>query len=86
MGESMKPKVPDTSLSGQLFFSEKQWWILRDRGRDRTYGKLKDGRIVEYTEMISFDSLRENPGDACGFADAKYLGIGSFDHWETYRR
>lgn len=75
-------RLMDTSLSGNLFFSEKQWWIMRDRGRDRTFGRLNDGRIVEYTELISFDALRENPGDVCGFADAKFLGAGSFDHWE----
>lgn len=71
-------------LTGHLWFSDKEWWILRDRGRDRTFAKLQNGNVVEYTEMISLEALQENPQDRCGFADAKYLGIGVFDHWEKY--
>jgi hypothetical protein len=70
------------STTGHLWFSEREWWILHDRGRDRTFGILADGRIIEYTEMISFEAIMENPGDVCGFADARYLGIGEFHHWE----
>lgn len=74
------------SLSGALWFSEKEWWILRDRGRDRTYAELDNGYVVEYTEMITFEMLAENPEEVCGFGDAKLLGFGKFDHWEKYQR
>jgi len=72
------------SLTGHLWFSEKEWRILRDRGKDRTFGRLGDGKIIEYTEMITLEMLEENPGEVCGFGDAKYLGVGEFDHWEGY--
>lgn len=79
------PPVADTKLTGKLFYSRKEWKILRDRGRNRTFGILPDGRIVEYTEMVSLDALAENPGDCCGFDDAEFIGIGSFHHWEDDR-
>jgi len=74
-----------TTLSGALWFSEKEWRLLRNQGHDRTYGELAGGQIVEYTEMVTFDALAENPEDICGFDDAKFLGMGAFHHWEEYR-
>ena len=84
--EASKMDLTVAGLSGKLFFSQREWNILRDRGRDRTFGILPDGRIVEYTEMINFDMLQENPEDTCGFDDAKYLGIGSFHHFMDVRK
>lgn len=77
--------ISPTSLSGALWFSEKEWWALRNKGRDRTYGELSDGRIVEYTELISLDMLSENPEDCCSYPDAVFLGMGKFSRWEEYR-
>ena len=83
--EASQVNLTPTGLSGMLWFSEKQWRVLRNQGRDRTYGELADGRIVEYTEMISLDMLKENPDDVCGYEDAKFVGVGKFHHWEVYR-
>lgn len=71
----------ETNLSGALYFSQKEYNILRDRGRDRCFAELTDGRIVEYTEMITLDMLQEAPDDVCPFDDAVFLGMGKFHHW-----
>jgi hypothetical protein len=74
--------VTEANLSGNLWYSKKQYKHLRDSGRDRTFGRLAiDGRIVEYTELISFEMLQENPGDICPIDDAVFLGQGSFSHF-----
>lgn len=78
--------VTEASLSGNLWYSKKQYKALRDSGRDRTFGKMaSDGRIVEYTELISFEMLQENPGDICPIGDAEFLGQGSFSHFMDAR-
>lgn len=79
--ESSFQPLTETNLSGALYFSQKEYNILRDRGRDRCFGELADGRIVEYTEMITLDMLQEAPDDVCPFDDAVYLGMGKFHHW-----
>jgi hypothetical protein len=78
--------VTKASLSGNLWYSKKQYKALRDSGRDRTFGKLAvTGQIVEYTELISFEMLQENPGDICPIDDAVFLGVGAFDHFMDAR-
>lgn len=84
--EASKTDLTNAGLAGKLFYSEKEWKILRDRGRDRTFAILPDGRIVEYTEMITFSMLEESPEDTCPFDDAKYLGVGSFHHFMDDRK
>ena len=75
--------LTEADLSGHLWYSARQYAALRKTGRDRTFGKLAEGgRIVEYTELISFEMLKENPGDICPVDDAKLLGIGSFHHFQ----
>jgi len=80
--ESTMSDITEAGLSGMLWYSQKERNILKDRGRDRTFGELPDGRIVEYTELISMTALQENPEDTCGFDDAVFLGMGKFHHWE----
>lgn len=77
---SMQNITPE-GLMGALYFSQKQFKILRDNGRDRCFGVLAGGKVVEYTEMISLVSLKENPDDICPFDDAIFLGMGKFHHW-----
>lgn len=78
--------VTEAGLSGHLWFSKKQYRALRGTGKDRTFGKLVEGgRIVEYTELISFEMLQENPGDICPIDDAVFLGVGTFDHFQDLK-
>jgi len=71
----------EPSLTGNLWFSQKQYKYLRDQGRDRTFAKLTDGRIVEYTELISYEDLVEEPGRICPIDDAVFIGVGKFHHF-----
>jgi len=71
-------KLTESNLSGDLYFSQKQWNWMRDQGRNRLIGQLMDGREVEYTEMITLDMLAENPNDKCPVDDAVFLGKGRF--------
>lgn len=78
----MRQPLTEKSLSGQLWYSTKQFRALRKRGSDRTFGKLfEGGHIVEYTELVSFDLLEEEPDAACPIDDAQFLGWGSFHHF-----
>jgi len=77
----MDNKVFDIGLfktGGRFWYSKKMWEELRDKKRFRTYAKLLDGRIVEYTEMVEFTTLTEEPGTRCEYGDAIYLGEGVF--------
>jgi hypothetical protein len=74
-------QMTEASLTGNLWYSAKQYKFLRDKGRDRTFAKMADGKIVEYTELISFEDLQEEPGRICPIDDAKFLGTGSFHHF-----
>lgn len=77
--------ITEAGLSGHLWYSKKQYKDLRESGRDRTFGRLAvGGKIVEYTELISFEMLQENPGDVCPVDDAVFLGIGSFHHFMDF--
>ena len=70
-------------IMGILWYSANQRKMLDSAGRKRTFGKiLKDGSIVEYTQMIPPEDIIENPGDRCFFDDAVCLGEGAFHHWE----
>lgn len=74
-------KMTEASLTGDLYYSKSQWKYLRDQGRDRTFAKLLDGSFAEYTEMITLEMLRENPGDKCPVPDAIFVGRGSFAYF-----
>ena len=73
--------LTNDGLSGALYFSGKQFRKLQNEGRDRCFGQLQNGKVVEYTEMISFEMLKENPADTSGYDDAICLGYGKFHHW-----
>ena len=68
-------------ITGDLYFSKLQWRKLRDEGRDRTFAELVDGRIVEYTELISVQMQLDEPGMGPIFADAEMVGQGMFHHF-----
>lgn len=70
----------DMNFSGKLYFSKTQWKLLRDEGRDRTYAMNAGQQVIEYTEMITFPDLQENPDIAPIFPDAEYRGEGFFHH------
>ena len=84
-GDASLGNITNTGLTGALYYSKKEYDNLRDLGRDRCFGELTDGRIVEYTEMISLDMLQEAPGDTCPFDDAVFLGMGKFHHWLDWK-
>lgn len=67
---------------GKIYFSEKQWRQLRDQGRPRTFAENASGQIIEFTEMHTFDHLKEFPGEVPIFADAEYRGEAFFHHRE----
>jgi len=67
--------------SGALYYSKKQWRQLRDIGALRTFALLNDGKqIVEYTEMITYETLLENPNTAPLADDAEFRGYGTFSY------
>jgi hypothetical protein len=74
-------KVTEASLTGDLWYSKKQWSHLRDANRDRTFARLTDGRIVEYTELITVGALLEDPLDRCFYEDAVLVGKGAFAYF-----
>lgn len=76
-------------LKGRFYYSEKQKerklnseWMevtlsgVRLEPKFRNFCRLKNGRVVEYTEMIS--SKKGIPI----FDDAVFLGYGEYDHSE----
>jgi len=69
-------------LAGKFWFSRQQRKDLDRAGRHRTFAKLYDGMTVEYTQMVDFETLAENPFDCCHYIDAMYLGEGTFSHFE----
>ncbi len=56
-----------------LWFSRKQ----RDEAEEKTFGELKDGRIVEYTEAILSGKNPDSRWD-----DYVFLGEGDYHHSE----
>jgi len=70
------------AFSGKLWYSRKQWRALRDKGALRTFARLVDGTIVEYTEMHTFPDLIENPNIIPIYDDAESRGLGTFHHHE----
>ena len=79
--ELAKYLAKNQTLAGVFWFSKLQWTELRDKKKDRTYCRLKDKRVEEYTEFIDFDMLADDPNAACLYPDAICLGVGVFDHW-----
>jgi hypothetical protein len=78
--------LTSTSLSGKLFFSKRQWRELRDQGRDRTFAMLFGGEEKEYTELVSYDVLKDSPEDeALLYEDAEFIGYGEFHHFTDER-
>ena len=76
------------SISGKFWYSEKQKQAvarnarfmtdssfsgLRPRPPRELFARLNDGRVVEYTEMMTDDRKS-------AFDDAVYLGEGEFSH------
>lgn len=53
--------------------------MLRDRGSLRTFALLNDGKqIIEYTEMITFETLLEDPDTKPLSDDSEFRGHGVF--------
>lgn len=78
--------ITEESLTGKLYYSKRQWKESRDKGRDRTFAKLPDGRIVEYTELIPCTELAEDPFAQYGlYDDADFVGEGAFHHFTDER-
>lgn len=73
--------------AGKLFYSKRQAGYQREQKRERMMAKLyRDGRVVEYTEMIDPIALEDRP-DAVDtyfaeWPDGIYLGEGVFLRWE----
>lgn len=77
-----KKKETLASLSGRLYFSKTQYNKHRDEGRDRMFAKLQgDNTIVEYTELISFEAIMEEPIIIPLEADAEFVGVGTFEYF-----
>jgi len=72
---------PLLKIGGRFWYSELQWEECRDQKKFRTYAKLLDGKIVEYTEMIDMETFVEDPDAVCLYPDGIYLGEGFFSHF-----
>ena len=72
--------LTDPDLFGDLYFSKRQWWELRDKERQRTFARLVSGDIVEYTELVPSTALHDNEV-LRQYEDAQYLGKGVFHHF-----
>jgi len=62
-----------------LWFSEKQKKWYEKTGRDKIFGLLESGEVVEYTEAVS---VQEEPISL--WDDLKYLGVGRYHHSGSY--
>jgi hypothetical protein len=71
-------KETEASLTGYLYFSKKQYRKHRDEGRDRMFAKLTDGGMIEYTELISLEAIRDDRFVRPMEEDALFIGQGSF--------
>jgi len=69
-------------LAGKFWFSKMQRVDLDRVGRHRTFARLFDGATVEYTQMVDYETLVDDPLDCCQYVDAAYLGEGVFSHFE----
>jgi hypothetical protein len=74
-------KETEASLTGYLYFSKKQYKKHRDEGRDRMFAKLIDGRTVEYTELISFETISDDLFVKPMEEDSLLVGQGTFDYF-----
>ena len=65
-------------LGGKLYFSKRQ----QMKAERRMFGQLLDNcGVKEYTEMISWEMLEENPFEQPLAEDAVYVGMGYFHSW-----
>jgi len=71
-----------SQLSGKFWFSRQQRKDMDRARRHRTSAQLFDGETVEYTQMVDFETLVQDPFDRCHYIDAVYLGEGVFSHFE----
>lgn len=78
MGESQG----QGSVSGKFWYSKRQRKELDSLGRDRMFVRLFSGRTIEYTQMVNYEALMDDPFDSCFYEDAVYLGEGTFSHFE----
>ncbi|MFA7099485.1 MAG: hypothetical protein WC143_05305 [Eubacteriales bacterium] len=74
-------KETESSLTGYLYFSKKQYRKHRDEGRDRMFAKLIDGRTVEYTELISLEAMSDDLFVRPMEEDSLFIGEGAFDYF-----
>jgi hypothetical protein len=77
---SMRAILMDPDIFGDLYFSRRQWKELRDKERNRTFGKLINGDIVEYTELVPIKDLSNNIVLRL-YDDVVYVGRGVFHHF-----
>lgn len=74
-------RLQGTSPAGRFWYSPTQARAHDLEGRDRTFFyRWKDQAIVEYTELVDFDALQDDPLDKCTEKDGVYLGEGVFHH------
>jgi hypothetical protein len=81
MANPMVIPVTKADLFGDLYYSQRQWKELRDKGRDRTFAKLVSGEIKEYTELVPANALPEDREILILYEDAVQVGVGAFDHF-----
>jgi len=67
-------------LKGRFYYSATQRVKLDSEGHDRMFMQTRGNQcdILEYTEFIDEDMLKENPGELPMFNDAVFLGPGRF--------
>jgi hypothetical protein len=83
----MKPdkrkKRRDTgAIGGKFFYSARQRRELDKKGRHRTFASIFGRGIIEYTELVPYEDMVEDPTRVCEYEDAEYLGEGFFHHAE----
>jgi len=67
-------------IGGKFYFSPTQRVLLNRKGADRNFCQLKCSppEVWEYTELIDWDLLSEEPLVQPLFSDAVFIGVGYF--------
>ena len=71
------------TLTGLFWYTKRQFSDIRKTGqRPKTYCYIYDTKkVVEYTEFVTDEMLRDDPSERCFYEDAQYLGYGYFFNW-----
>ena len=68
------------TIGGKFYFSPTQRMLMDNEGVDRNFCQLKSNppEVWEYTELIDWELLLEEPLVQPIFSDAVFVGVGYF--------